>query len=426
VSISSAPRYYDGLVFIGTSGGEFGARGRVYALDAQTGNEVWRFYTIPAAGEIGSDTWPAGDAYLHGGGDVWQTPAIDPDLGLIYFSTGSPAPHFDGSARAGDNLFTDSIVALDYKTGQYRWHFQEVHHDIWDYGALSPVVLFDTVSGRRSLYQCSRTGWCYFLDRMNGQPLFGISEKPVPQESHQLTALTQPYPVGDATAAQCGEPIPGVSTGCLFDPFWDLQVTIRPGASGGGSWAPTAYDPRTNFVFVHSFNRNSAYSARPQAFTPGSRYESGSAVAPGGSAFAWTLSAVDASTNTIAWQHSGAGEAGYGALATGGGLVFAVQVDGQLIAYDARSGKQLWQFQTGWGITAPPISWSADGVQYITVLAGGNAESGPPSEDGDAVWTFALNGGIDESRAPPPPQSKVGVPPQEDHPAPFVPLSSAG
>ncbi len=236
-SITSAPRYYDGLVFTGMSGGEYGARGRVYALDALTGKEVWRFYTIPDPGDVGGDTWPVDDAYLHGGGDVWQTPAIDPDLGMIYFSTGSAGPHYDGSVRSGNNLFSASIVALDYKTGQYRWHFLEVHHDIWNYGALSPVVLFDTLrdgQSRRGLYQCAKTGWCYFLDRANGQPLIGVQERPVAQEPAQSTASTQPYPQGDAIAAQCGEPMPGVLTGCLFDPFWDgMPAPFVPISSAG-------------------------------------------------------------------------------------------------------------------------------------------------------------------------------------------------
>ena len=424
-SISSAPRYYDGLVYVGMQSSEFGTRGRLYALDARTGRELWRFYTVPAPGDPGGDTWPGGEAYLHGGGDIWQTPAIDPDLGLIYFSTGSAAPHFDGSGRPGDNLFTDSIVALEYRTGQYRWHLQEVHHDIWNYGALSPVVLFES-GGHKGIYQCGKTGWCYFLDRTNGQPLIGLAERPVPQESRQSTGATQPYPVGNAAAAQCGEPVPGATLGCIFDPFWDSQLTVRPGAASGGSWAPTAYDPRSNLVFVSSFNRNAAYAARPQAFSPGTRYESGSATPPPGSAYAWTLSAIDAASNAIAWQQAGVGEAPYGALATAGGLVFAGQADGHLVAYNARTGDPLWQFQTGFGITAPPISWSADGVQYITVLAGGNAESGPFTVNGDAVWSFALNGTIDETQSPAPPQSRVGVPAQQEQPAPFIPLSSAG
>jgi quinohemoprotein ethanol dehydrogenase len=142
-TITGAPLYYDGRVYTGLSGGEYGIRGRLTALDAKTGKELWRFYTIPGPGQVGHDSWPAtGDGWKHGGAPVWQTPAVDPKLGLLYFSTGNASPDFNAAARPGDNLFASSILAIDAKTGQYRWHFQEVHHDIWDYDATSPVVLF--------------------------------------------------------------------------------------------------------------------------------------------------------------------------------------------------------------------------------------------------------------------------------------------
>ena len=141
-SITGAARYFDGLVFTGIAGGEFGIRGRVYALDAKTGKEVWRFYTVPGPGESGGDSWPNDGSYQHGGGTVWQAPAVDPELGMLYFSTGNAGPWM-GDSRPGDNLYTSSIVALDYKTGQYKWHFQQVHHDLWDLDSSSPVVLFD-------------------------------------------------------------------------------------------------------------------------------------------------------------------------------------------------------------------------------------------------------------------------------------------
>ena len=148
-TITSAPLYYDGLVITGLSGGEFGIRGSVTAYDAETGKKAWRFHTIPGPGETGHETWPQdNDAWKHGGAPVWQTPAVDPELGLLYFSTGNTSPDFDGSSRKGDNLFANSIVALDAKTGEYRWHFQQVHHDIWDLDSPSPVVLFDvTIDG---------------------------------------------------------------------------------------------------------------------------------------------------------------------------------------------------------------------------------------------------------------------------------------
>jgi alcohol dehydrogenase (cytochrome c) len=145
-SITSAPLYYDGIVYSGISGGEFGVRGRLTALDAKTGKILWRWFTVPDPDEFGAETWPAGtDDYLRGGATIWSTPALDPQLGLIYFVTGNCGPDLNGAPREGDNLFCASIVALKARTGEHVWHFQQVHHDIWDYDAVSPVVLFDTV-----------------------------------------------------------------------------------------------------------------------------------------------------------------------------------------------------------------------------------------------------------------------------------------
>ena len=180
-SITSAPLYYAGLVITGINGGEMGVRGRLKAYDARTGKLRWVFYTVPGPGERGHETWPQeGDAWTRGGATVWQTPAVDPRLGLIYFSTGNPGPDLHGAERPGDNLFANSIVAIEASTGKYRWHFQQVHHDLWDYDSPNPVVLFDAVIGGRpvkALVEVSKTGWAYILNRENGQPLIGIDEK---------------------------------------------------------------------------------------------------------------------------------------------------------------------------------------------------------------------------------------------------------
>src|SRR4051812_4757582 len=145
-TITAAPLYYEGMLIVGFAGGENGTRGRVKAYDAKDGRLIWTFYTIPGPGEIGHETWPQNnEAWLHGGATVWQTPAVDPDLGLIYFTTGNPGPDFNGKIRAGDNLFATSMVAIDAVTGKYRWHFQQIHHDLWDYDGPSPVVLFDVM-----------------------------------------------------------------------------------------------------------------------------------------------------------------------------------------------------------------------------------------------------------------------------------------
>jgi len=208
-TITSAPLYHNGVIYTGISGGDRSARGVLAALDATTGKEKWRFWTVPAPGEFGSDTWPKPDdpdpkranAWKVGGASIWQTPAIDPDLGLIYFSTGNPGPEAGGVGRdrPGDNLFASSIVAVTLE-GKYAWHFQQVHHDLWDFDCPSPVVLFDqTYDGklRKGIAEACKTGWIYILDRSTGKPLIGIDEKPVEVDARVASAPTQPIPRGD-------------------------------------------------------------------------------------------------------------------------------------------------------------------------------------------------------------------------------------
>ena len=262
-SITSAPLYYDGIVYSGISGGELGIRGRLTALDAKTGKILWRAYTVPGPEEFGSDTWPVpSEAAIPRGAPIWNTPALDPQLGLIYFATGNCGPDYDGSVREGDNLFCASIMALNAKTGAYVWHFQEVHHDIWDYDAASPVVLFDTVvdgQPRKGIAEAGKTGWVYILDRTNGKPLIGIGERPVPQEPRQKTAKTQPYPQGDATVPQCADPAPDLKTGCIFEPFWDEPVGLQPSGQGGTNWSPMPYSPDTGYFYVPGTIRTSVF-----------------------------------------------------------------------------------------------------------------------------------------------------------------------
>ena len=419
-SITGATRYYDGLIFTGMSGGERGVRGRVYALDAKTGQEVWRFYTVPGPNDFGGDTWPSPNdpdpdvatVYLRGGGTVWQGPAIDPDLGMIYFSTGNASP-WEGSMRPGDSLFTASILALDYRTGQYRWHFQEVHHDIWDYDGPSPVVLFDqTYNGvpRKGIYHPQKTGWLYFLDRTNGQPLIGIEEKPVPQEPRQNTAATQPYPVGDAFVNQCAEPMEQFPlSGCIFTPYWDVPVLVRPSASGGSNFNPSSYHPPTGYVFVFGLEQNYALATNtyyPRTYEPGKSYSRTTSAPVIGANITSTITAMDSRTNKIVWQKRNPGMFNYGAVTTASGLMFTGQVDGNMTAYDVRSGDQLWKFQVGWGLSAAPMTYEIDGVQYVAVAAGGN-RGGLTTLDGDAVWAFKLDGTLDQVAAPPPIETKV-------------------
>ena len=398
-TITSAPLYYDGLVITGFAGAEYGIRGRVKAYDAKTGSLAWTFYTVPGPGEIGHDTWPKGsDVWQHGGASVWQTPAVDPELGLLYFSTGNPGPDFNGAVRAGDNLFATSMVAVDAKTGKYRWHFQQVHHDLWDFDAPNPVVLFDIEIGgrtRKAIAQASKTGWVYILDRTNGRPLIGIEEKPVPQEPRQLTARTQPYPVGDAFVPQsmliAPEGFKLVNQGRIFTPFWTDAIVAKPGQGGGANWAPSSYDPRTGYLYVCASDRTGVFKAADDFEMPmdGERYLGGVFGAVGWG-ITGILSALDMHTNKLVWQQQWPERCYSGSVATAGGLLFIGRGDGRLTALDSRSGALLWAFQTGAGVNAPASVFEHRGQQYVVVLSAGSAFAA--ARRGDSVWLFSLAG----------------------------------
>ena len=412
-TITSAPLYYDGLVYSGISGGEFGVRGRVTALDARTGEIKWRWYTLPGPRERGSETWPPGtDHSMRGGATVWNTPALDPQLGLLYFAAGNCGPDYDGSMREGDNLFCTSMVALKAKTGEYVWHFQQVHHDIWDYDAASPVVLFDTVidgQPRKGIAEAGRTGWVYILDRTNGKPLIGIEERPVPQEPRQKTAKTQPYPKGDATVPQCAEPMPAYEkAGCIFEVFWETPVIVQPSGLGGTNWSPVPYSPDTGYFYVPGTIRTGAFARYGDTFRVGQRYVGGTQAAPIGTQMSGTFTAIDGKTNTIAWQHKTPYRigGGGGSTVTAGGLVFRGEPDGNFLAIDAKTGQELWRFQTGFGADAPPVIYEADGEQFVVIATGGNQLQG--SANGDAVWAFSLKGQLGPLWPPPPPPTVAG------------------
>jgi alcohol dehydrogenase (cytochrome c) len=410
-SITSAPLYYDGIVYSGISGGEYGVRGRLTALDAKIGAILWRSYTLPGPGEFGSDTWPPGtDHAMRGGAPIWNTPALDPELGLIYFATGNCAPNHDGSMRAGDNLFCASMMALKAKTGEYVWHFQQVHHDLWNYDAASPVVLFDTVidgQPRKGIAEAGHTGWVYILDRTNGQPLIGVEERPVPQEPRQKTAETQPYPIGDATVPQCADKLPDYDkAGCIFEPFWETPVLVQPSGDGGTGWSPVPYSPDTGYFYVSGTVRASANWRKGKEYVPGKAYGGGAEAPPPGSPMSGMFTAIDSKTNKIVWQHKTPYRLGGGATVTAGGLVFRGEPDGNFLALDAKTGEELWRFQTGFGADAPPVVYEVDGEQYAAIATGGNVTQG--SAYGDAVWAFSLKGQVGPLWPPPSPATIAG------------------
>jgi quinohemoprotein ethanol dehydrogenase len=403
-TITSAPLYYDGLIITGFAGGELGIRGRIKAFDAKTGKLVWTFYTIPGPGEFGHDTWPSdNDAWRYGGAPIWNTPAVDPALGMLYFTTGNAGPDYNGAHRAGDNLFTVSMVALDVKTGRYRWHFQQVHHDLWDYDSPNPVILFDAPFAgrlRKGIAEVSKTGWVYILDRETGKPLIGIEEKPVPQEPRNKTAATQPFPIGDAVVPQYVDVAPEgfelVNQGRIFTPFWDKVVLYKP--QMGVNWPPSSVDPESHRMFICGADHLGSSGTDVKEWEP-----------PGPTGFyAWglrggrapqmqrrgTFTAMDLTTNRIVWQqHWPEVSCMNGTMATGGGLVFVGRADGRLTAMDSSNGRQLWEFQTDAGVAASASTFERQGKQYVVVLSAGNAIG--QNKRGDSVWVFALDGKLE-------------------------------
>ncbi len=399
-TITAAPLYYDGMLIVGFAGGERAVRGRVKAFDAKDGHLLWTFYTIPGPGEIGHETWPKdNDAWKYGGGTVWQTPAVDPDLGLVYFTTGNPGPDFNGKIRRGDNLFATSMVALEAKTGKYRWHFQQVHHDLWDYDGPNPVMLFDVKVGgrvRKAAAEANKAGWVYILDRTNGKPLLGIDEKPVPQEPLQFTSPTQPYPRGDAFVPQSIDIAPEgyalVNQGRIFTPFWSEGVVAKPSARGGANWPPSSFDPATDYYYVcatdapNLFKGGEADQKFPQA---GQGYLGG---AFGGMPLpaAGIFAALDMKTNRLVWQQRWKDTCYSGSLTTAGGLVFVGRNDGRLTALNSANGQRLWEFPTGAGVNAPPVAFEYEGEQFVAVYSGGSSFAG--ATRGDSVFVFSLKG----------------------------------
>ena len=428
-SITSAPVYYDGMVITGFAGADRGTRGRVKAYDAKDGRLIWTFYTIPAPGEPGHETWPQdNDAWKYGGASVWQTPAVDPELGLVYFSTGNAGPDYDGAARAGDNLYTVSMVAIEAATGRYRWHFQQVHHDIWDYDASNPVILMDVrLDGRtrKAIAEVGKTGWAYILDRETGAPLIGIDERPVPQEPRQATAATQPFPRGDAVVPQLIEIAPEgfalVNEGRIFTPFVGADPTlVRPGIWGGANWPPSAYDPGQQRLFVCASSVVNGYTGG--GATTLEPPEPGAAFLGGATVFTRVprtgiIAALDVTTNRLAWRYEWPEQCYSGALATGGGLLFVGRSDGRLTALDSTTGRQLWEFQTGAGMHAPASTFEHEGKQYVIAYSAGNALIG--SARGDSVWLFGLDGTLGPAQ-PGTPVSRLSAAPAPPAAAPPV------
>lgn len=394
--------YHDHMIYVGTSDTD---RGVGLALNAANGDEVWHFYGPAAPGTIGGDTWE-GDTYLKGGATPWIHPAIDPDLNTLYWTFGNvrAGSSQNGSTRGGQNLFANSIVAMDLKTGAYKWHFQSVHHDIWDMdNVMAPVLANITVKGqpRKAVVYGSKTGMYYILDRTDGSPLIGIDEKPVPVDPRQKSWPTQPFPRGGGFVPTCptkegpARAVPNFKTGCLFTAHWDEPILSFPGQGGGADWNHQSFSQTTKLMYTGVGYVGSAHSLT----------EASNGLRPLGTPMSGGIVAVDPSTNTVVWRKDLPWSVahGNGILTTASNLLFIGQPDGNLLGMDALNGRELWRFQTGAAINASPIAYEINGEQYIAVFAGG---SGLPFSDaprGDYLWAFKVGGKVPPLPAPVPP-----------------------
>jgi alcohol dehydrogenase (cytochrome c) len=380
-----APLAVDGRIVVGVSGERYGVRGFLAAFDARTGEELWRWYSIPSADERDwAGGWASEDLFgtslnrdmdeeraalgarlegwRTGGGGIATTPAYDRSSARLFVSVEGPAPLIHGGSRPGDNLYTGSIVAIDARTGQLVWYAQYLPHDVWGLSGGSPPFLFDR-EGDRYVGIAGRTGWVYIFRAADGVPVLR-SDNFVPQES-------------------------------LFTPpARDEAIRVAPGLNGGNSGSHVAYDPRSGVVFVGGVHQPMVYAQEPQTYATGRLWLGGSVRFPPGEDQWGTVTAIDLGDGEIRWQRRTPAPVHSGALATAGNLVFVGQGSGFLDAFHAGSGQLLWQFNTGAGVHGSPVTYSVAGTQYVVVAAGGSHHYQTPP--GDDLVAFAL-----ASRRPP-------------------------
>ena len=353
---TSAPLVVKDKVLVGTSGGDDGVRGFVAAYDAETGKQAWRFWTIPAPGEKGSESWP-GDLYLHGCGTTWMPGTFDADLNTIYWGTSNPCPDFDGDVRPGDDLYTDSLVALDPDNGKLKWYFQFTPHDLYDYDATETPVLIDAVYGgqpRKLLAQANRNGFFYVLDRTNGKFL---SAAPFVEKLNWAKGIDTE-----------GRPI---RTGVV--PSTE-GTRVCPGFVGATNWYAPSYNPETQLFYFLALENCNVYFKKGENFEEGKAfYATGVKRSPGDDRQR-ILVAFRLDSDKPAWRvpQIGAGRTSSGTMTTRGGLVFFGDEAQSFEAVDARTGVPLWHFNTGQDFHASPMSYAVNDVQYVAIASGSN------------------------------------------------------
>ena len=354
---TGAPLVVGSMVISGTSGGDEGARGFVAAFDQSSGKELWRFWTVPKRGEPGSETWQ-GPGIDHPSGATWMTGTYDKDLDTLYWPVGNPGDDLNGDDRPGDNLYTDSVVALDPKTGKLKWYFQFTPHDVHDYDAMAPPSLIDAMwngKPRKLMVQANRNGFFYVLDRTNGKFLLG---RPYTTKLTWATGLT---PEGRPIVAPGHDPTPEGTQVC-------------PWLNGATNWYSASWNPLTSLYYVQTNDKCGIFTRTDMPFQLGHGYMGGSFSPDPGDPGRRVLRAFDIQTGKAVWElpQTGASDSFGGVLSTAGGVVLYGADDGSFAAADAKTGKPLWSFQTSQAPHSSPMTYMFDHEQYVAVAMGSN------------------------------------------------------
>lgn len=352
---TSAPLVVNDLVISGTSGGDEGIRGFVSAYKASTGEEVWRFWIVPSAGEPLSETWK-GKAIEHPCASAWLTGTYDTETKLLFWTTGNPCPDYNGDERVGDNLYSDSVLALEPASGKLRWYFQYTPHDLHDWDSTQTAMLVDTTfqgKARKLLLHANRNGYLYVLDRTNGEFLRATPFVQKLTWAKGIDASGRPIPNPDAV------PTPQGTKAC-------------PAVDGATNWFSNAYNQSTGLFYLMALEKCNVYTKAEAVWTPGESYYGGDTRNVTGESGQKFLRAIDLQTGKIAWEVPQTGEANSwgGVLSTAGGVVFFCEDSGGFAAVDAKTGTLLWHYQTSELWKASPMTYLAGGKQYVAVAAG--------------------------------------------------------
>ncbi|MEP4196357.1 MAG: PQQ-dependent dehydrogenase, methanol/ethanol family [Aliishimia sp.] len=379
-SMTVAPLIADGVVIVGVSGGEYGIRGYIEGYDPNTGEQLWRTYTVPAPGEAGSETWPDGDQWERGGGPAWLTGSYDADLNMVYWGTGNAAS-WNSQLRLGDNLYTASMLALNPKSGEIQWHYQFTPNDAFDYDGTNEPVLTE-LDGQKVLMQANRNGFFYVINRETGKLI--AANKFVDRVNW-----------ADGIDIASGRPVESDVSEKLRA---GEQVEYWPSALGGKNWSHMAFDGDRGTAFINTLNAGLTMKQVESQYRAGTFYWGAEF------AFAWPeghrgeLRAIDPTTGDLKWKSETDVPRLASIMSTSGGLVFTGAQTGEFEAFDSDTGEKLWQFQTGSGIVGQPVAWEMDGKQYVTIANGGGGVYVLFSGDerlasvpgGGSIWTFAL------------------------------------